>query len=127
VSIVGVGLDLVEIARIRRMMDRHGDRVVKRLLTASEESYCLGQAVAERHVAARVAAKEAAYKALSHAGSATVAWWHDLEVVRDERGRPDVAFRGRAERAANELGVSSTMLSITHSDTHAAAVVILVR
>ncbi|MFQ6047712.1 MAG: 4'-phosphopantetheinyl transferase superfamily protein, partial [Gemmatimonadales bacterium] len=65
-SLIAVGLDLVEVERVRRLLQSKGERALRRLLTDAERDYCMAQAVPERHVAARLAAKEAAYKALAH-------------------------------------------------------------
>ncbi len=124
-SVIAVGLDLVDVERVEQMIGRHGDRVLQRLLTRTEREYCLSQAVPARHIAARIAAKEAAYKALSQGGTERVVWWQDVEVKRDGKGRPTVSFKGRARESAVDLHVSSSLLSISHSENSAAAVVLL--
>jgi holo-[acyl-carrier protein] synthase len=126
-NIIAVGLDLVDVARVERLLERHGDRALDRLLVGEEREYCLSQAVPARHVAARIAAKEATYKALSQTGTDRVIWWHHVEVKRDKNGRPTIEFYGRGRETADALAVSNCLLSITHSDTAAAAVVILLR
>lgn len=123
---LAVGVDLVEVDRIQRMLDRKADRVLAKLLTAAERQYCLEQAVPARHVAARVAAKEAVYKALQGAPEARAIGWQEIEVVRDWDGRPAVRLTGGAERRAGELGVHTVLISLTHSDLHAAAIALLV-
>lgn len=122
---LAVGLDLVAIARIERMLARKGEHALRRLLTARERAYCADQAVPARHVAARVAAKEATYKALQGSAAARAIGWHEIEVVRDWDGRPGIEWSGRAASRAAELGVRSILLSLSHTDDHAAAVVIL--
>lgn len=122
---LSVGIDLVEIARIARMLDQHGDRAVRRLLVGEEREYCLGKARPAQHVAARVAAKEASYKALQAAGEAAAVDWLDIEVLNGEGGRPSVRFHGRAQAAAERLGVRETHLSLSHSQDTAIAVVLL--
>lgn len=124
-SVVAVGLDFVDVGRVERMLERHGDRILRRLLTADERFYCQGMAVPARHVAARIAAKEATYKALSQGGSDRVVWWSHVEVVRDSRGRPGLRLYDRAQASAAELGITQCLVSLTHSDTQAAAIVIL--
>lgn len=123
---VAVGIDLVEVARIQRMLEGKGDRVLAKLLTDAERAYCLGQAVPARHVAARVAAKEAVYKALQGAPEARAIGWREIEVIRDWDGRPGARLSGRADARARQLGVHSVLLSLTHSDLHAAAMALLV-
>ena len=124
-SVIAVGLDLVDIERVEKMIARHGDRVLRRLLTEEERQYCLSKAVPARHIAARIAAKEAAYKALSQGGTDRVVWWQDVELQRDGKGRPTVSFKGRAGESAVDLGVTSSLVSISHSENSAAAVVLL--
>lgn len=124
-STLGVGIDLVDIARIEQLLGRYGDRVLDRLLTDQERGYCLTRAEPARHVAARVAAKEAAFKALYQSDTGRVIGWRDFEVERDTGGRPALGFRGRAAQAAEQMGVSGSLVSLSHSLTHAIAVVIL--
>ncbi|UCG86544.1 MAG: holo-ACP synthase [Gemmatimonadota bacterium] len=126
-TLVGVGLDLVDVARVEQLLDRYGDRALRRLLTPREQDYCLSLAVPARHVAARIAAKEAAYKALVQGGARRVVWWLDTEVVRDPGGLPSLSFHDRARQSADELKVSRSLLSLTHSDAAAGAVVLLFR
>ena len=122
---LAVGMDLVDIARVERMLARHGQRALQRLLTDEERGYCLAAARPAQHVAARLAAKEAAYKALQQADNARGVGWRDTEVVLNGDGRPTLRFRGKAKEAAERMNASSALVSITHSDASAAAVVIL--
>lgn len=122
---VGVGIDLVEIGRIERLIEQYGDRALKRLLFKSEREYCASKAAPARHVAARVAAKEAAYKALSQAGADQVLWWHDMEVVLDGAGKPGLKFHDRGLAVFEKLTIESCLLSLTHSNVQAGAVVIV--
>lgn len=122
---IGVGIDLVDIERIERLLDAHGDRAINRLLFPRERDYCLSKAAPARHVAVRVAAKEAVYKALSSAGTKQVLWWHHMEVVLDAAGRPSMEFHGRGLEVMRELEVASCLLSLTHSNLQAGAVAIV--
>lgn len=124
---IGVGIDLVEIARVEQLLSRNGERALARLLTDGERSYCLTRAFPARHVAARLAAKEAAYKALFRQSDGLVIGWRDFEVARDEGGQPSLTLHGRARQLAQQLSVSGALLSLSHSSTHAVAVVILVK
>ena len=123
---LAVGVDLVAVARIERMISHVGDRALERLLTADERSYCLGMAFPARHVAARVAAKEAVYKALQGTEDARGISWRDIEVVRDSAGRPSVRLHGRAGPRLGELGGKQVLLSLTHTDDLAAAIAVVV-
>lgn len=124
-TVRGVGIDLVDVDRIRRMLDRHGARALRRLLTPEEERYCVSKAQPAQHVAARIAAKEAAFKALARDREGLRIGWTELELMRDADGRPHLRVHGRAREAAERFGVTSIHVSITHERAHAAAVVIL--
>ena len=87
-ELIGVGIDLVDIVRVERMMARHGDRVIARFLTPRERAYVVGKFRPAMHIAARIAAKEAAYKAFQTLPGARAVSWHHLEVERETEGRP---------------------------------------
>jgi len=123
--IVGVGIDIVEAARVERLLARHGEKLLTRLFTPEERSRAAGYAHPFLHLAARIAAKEAAYKALSSDGRAHGVGWLDLEVTRHADGRPGLRFHASAQRRMAELGATRCHLSITHAAGVAAAVVIL--
>jgi holo-[acyl-carrier protein] synthase len=122
---VGVGVDLVEVDRVERMLAERGVRVLERLLTPAERAYCEGMARPAEHVAVRLAAKEAVFKALQGTVEARKIGWRDTEVVRSDDGRPDVALSGRAAERAAELHVQRVLLSLSHSHTTAIAIAIL--
>jgi holo-[acyl-carrier protein] synthase len=122
--ILGLGIDVVDIARIQRILDGppgRAERFLARCFTPAERAYCdAGRDRAARH-AARFAAKEAASKAL---GVPAGIGWHDVEVVRGE-GTPRLELRGVAAERARALGVVRSMVSLTHDGGVAAAVVAL--
>ena len=123
--IVGVGIDAVEIARVERMLDSKGERVRRRLFTEAEASYSIDKAKPAQHLAARIAAKEAAFKALSGTEEARAIGWREMEIIRQPDGRPGLLFHGRAADRAAELGVRRAWVSMTHTDLIATAVVVL--
>ena len=122
--IVGVGIDMVEVERMRRLLDRKGERALARLFTVAEIAYAHSHPEPERQLAARVAAKEAAYKALSGNDLAKAIGWRELEVVSRRGHAPCLALHGRAEIRSAELSVSRIHLSITHTEHMAAAYVV---
>ncbi len=124
---MGVGVDLVDIERVEQLMRRHGERAIRRLLTDRERTYCMSMPRPAQHVAARLAAKEAAYKALQRAGNARAVGWRDSEIVLNGDGSPTLQFHGRAKAAAARLDATDALVSLTHSNHSAAAVVILSR
>ena len=123
--IVGLGMDLVDIARIERLLADQGERAVRRLFTDGEAEYARQRAQPARHFAARFAAKEAAYKALAGTREARLVSWRDIEVATEWDGRPTLVLHGRAAERAAELGVVRALLTLTHSDAVAGAVVVL--
>ena len=123
---LAVGVDLVTVARVERLLEHSGDRAWERLLLPGERTYCESMAVPARHVAARIAAKEAVYKALQGTEDARGIGWRDIEVVRDGHGRPSVQLHGRAAARLREVGARDVLLSLTHTDDLAAAIAVLV-
>jgi holo-[acyl-carrier protein] synthase len=116
-----VGVDLIEIERVRRALDRHGDDFRERCFTAEERAYCDSKANPAQHYAGRFAAKEAVGKAL---GTGVYFTWKEIEI----RGRPKpgVELTGGTARAAERLGAGRIELSMTHSRELAAAVAVIV-
>jgi holo-[acyl-carrier protein] synthase len=125
--IIGIGIDAVDIARIERMVGERGDRLAKRLLTDGELEYCLARAVPAQHMAVRLAAKEAAYKALAGNALARGIGWREVEVTSRADGSPVLRLHGRAAHRFTELAAASIHVSLTHSDATAVAVVIVER
>lgn len=123
--ILGIGIDLVDIVRVEKLISWKGDRAIKRLFTFRESDYAMRRVQPARHLAARLAAKEAAFKALAGNELARAIGWKDIEVVLHSDGRPSLEFHGQAKRRAVELAVGSSWLSLTHSEGTAAAMVVL--
>jgi holo-[acyl-carrier protein] synthase len=122
--VVGLGLDVVEVARIRKILEgpsEHARRFVARCFTAREQAYCRKERDPSARYAARFAAKEAASKAL---GVPRGIAFLDVEILRED-GAPTLALDGPASRAAVRLGVTRTFLSLTHDGGVAVAVVVL--
>lgn len=125
--IVGVGFDLVAIARVEEMLARKEQRALDRLFTAHEQEYAMARARPAMHLAARLAAKEAVFKALTGSDDAKKIGWKEAEVRRGAEGPPVLLFSGRAEARAKELGVTRIHLTLSHTDDVAGAVVVLER
>lgn len=123
---VGLGIDVVDVARVARLLAQHGERALPRLLTGAEQEYCLSKAVPARHIAVRLAAKEAAFKAFHSAGMRGMLGWLEIEVQRHPHGEPTLALHGRARAFADELHLDRALVSLSHSDTQGVAVVLLV-
>jgi holo-[acyl-carrier protein] synthase len=123
--ILGIGIDVVDIARARRMLEAHGDRILNRTCTIAESDYVRAHADGAQRFAARLAAKEAAFKALAGSLDARAIGWREIEVEFAVGAPPQLLFHGRADERAKHLGMRRSWLSMTHSDTSAIATVIL--
>jgi holo-[acyl-carrier protein] synthase len=122
--IVGTGVDIAEVPRIRESIERFGDRFIRRIFTDGEIGYCERKASRFESYAARFAAKEAGMKALGTGWSRGVRW-RDIEVVRAKGQRPTIQFHGEAAAIAAKLGTKNIALSLTHTSEQALAHVIL--
>jgi holo-[acyl-carrier protein] synthase len=121
--VVGVGTDLIEIARVQQSLDRFGERFTGKIFTPGEIAYCRRKKQAAESFASRFAAKEATAKALGTGISRGVGW-REFEVRRLPGQRPTIHLSGRAAELATELGIRHLQLSLTHSRDIAMAVVI---
>ncbi len=124
-AVLGVGLDLVDVPRMKKELAREGGGFRETVFTPDEIAYCEGQGRPAVHYAARFAAKEAFFKALGTGWRGAGPTWTEVTVTRNDLGRPDLVLSGDAATAAGDLGVKSTHLSLTHVASLAAAVVVL--
>ncbi|MBI3697024.1 MAG: holo-[acyl-carrier-protein] synthase [Acidobacteria bacterium] len=122
--IVGSGVDLAEVGRIRRSIERFGDRFLARVYTPAERAYVDRKKNRFERYAARFAAKEAAMKAIGTGWKRGVTWL-DIEVTNLPSGKPTLRFSGKAAELAERLGVRSVALSLSHTAELAIAEVIL--
>ena len=121
--IVGLGIDVAEVKRIGAVIESQKERFLRRVYTQDEVAYCEQFRKRYERYAGRFAVKEAAMKALGTGWSSGVRWV-DLEVVREQSGRPTMALAGEAAKIAGQLGVKHISLSITHTEAEALAQVI---
>ncbi len=121
--IIGLGTDLIEIARIDASIQRFGDHFLHRVYTPGEIAYCNARKTSAQSFAARFAAKEAAAKALGTGISRGVGW-REFEVIRQRGQRPELVLHGRAAEIAQRLGIARLHLSLTHTDQMALAFVV---
>jgi holo-[acyl-carrier protein] synthase len=122
--IVGTGVDIAEVGRIKAAVERFGERFLRRVFTPAEVSYCMGKVNAAERFAARFAAKEAGMKAIG-TGLRHGVTWQDVEVLRMPGQRPVLKFSGKAAEFAERLGCKRTHLSLSHTKEQAIAHVIL--
>jgi holo-[acyl-carrier protein] synthase len=121
--IIGTGVDLCEVGRMREAIERHGQRILNRVFTEAEVAYSQRKANRFERFAARFAAKEAGMKALGTGWRGGLGW-RDLEVKNLPSGRPTLALHGKAAEIAEKLGVRNISLSLTHTAEQAMALVI---
>ena len=121
--ILGLGIDVSRIERVREYLDRYGERFTRRILTPREQEHCARYYNGAEQVAGRIAAKEAASKALG-TGWRQGVHWKCFEVDHEPSGKPVLRIHGRAAELASQMGVRGVHLSITHDAGVAAAVVI---
>jgi len=122
--ILGVGIDIIEVARIRSSYERFGERFLNRILLPNEIAYCLSHKVPAPFLAARFAAKEAISKAFG-TGIGAQLGWQDMEVGRKESGEPFVILHGGGKKLLEERKGRVVLISLSHTQEHAAAVAIL--
>jgi holo-[acyl-carrier protein] synthase len=122
--VIGLGSDLIEIARVADSIERFGTRFLHRVFTPDEIAYCQRKRNSAESFAARFAAKEAGAKALGTGISHGVAW-PEIEVRREASGKPTLFWHGRARERARQLGVRYAAVTLSHSRDMALAVVVL--
>jgi holo-[acyl-carrier protein] synthase len=122
--ILGIGIDLVEVARIRASHERFGERFLSRILRPGEIEYCLSHKDPSPHLAARFAAKEAVSKAFG-TGIGQHLGWCDMEVHRKPSGEPCVVLHDQGLALLESRGPARLHLSLSHTAVHATAMAIL--
>jgi len=122
--ILGIGCDLVEVGRVARQLESEGRGFLEQLFTADEIAYCESKRYPARHLSARLAAKEAVFKALALDRSEGFLW-KQAEVRSDGAGRPSLELHGRLRELAEGRGVRAVHVALSHTDTMATASVVL--
>ena len=124
--ILGIGTDIIEVARIGDAYEKFGQRFLQRVLRPSEVAYCLSHKFPAPHLAARFAAKEAISKAFG-TGIGRHLGWQDLEILRKDSGEPYVVLHDSGAKLLQERGASRLHITLSHTQGHATAVAILER
>src|SRR5271165_5942335 len=122
--ILGLGIDIIEVARIESSHQRFGERFLNRILHPNEIQYCLSHKAPGPFLAARFAAKEAISKAFG-TGIGAQLGWHDMEVARKESGEPYVILHGGGLKLSEARGARALLISLSHTQVYATAVAIL--
>jgi len=126
--IIGIGVDIVEVSRVKSIIEQHGERFISRVFTEAEKKYSLSCANSAERFAARFAVKEAVLKALG-VGKTSGIMWHDIETVLESSGKPTLRLHDQAMRYLKSKGGSSRSvhISISHDGGKAIAFVVIER
>ena len=122
-NIINHGIDLVETGRIRQMLERHEQRFLERVFTASEQQYCFSGQLRIERLAGRFAVKEAVMKLVGTGWRDGIAWT-DIETCNDPAGKPLVSLSGQVKIMADKMGIETISVSVTHTADLAIASVI---
>src|ERR1700758_847223 len=123
-SVIGIGVDLVECGRIERSLERFGEKFLRRVFTEGEIEYSMSMKFPARHLAARFAGKEAVSKAFG-TGIGKAMAWRNIDIGKRESGEPFLVFSGPAHELAAQRGVTSALITLSHTEHHAVACVVL--
>lgn len=122
--ILGIGTDIVSVTRIERVLNKWGERFKRRIFTEREIQYCESKRNPAQHFAVRFSAKEAFYKALGQYQKSGIRW-KEIEVIRGANGRPAIEVKGLMKNSLDESGCSRILLTMTHDNEIAEALVII--
>jgi holo-[acyl-carrier protein] synthase len=125
VTVIGVVIDLVDLARVRALFASKGERAMSRFFSDQEREYLASRGDATGHAAARIAAKEAVYKAMQSLEGARGVGWREIEVSRDAAGRPAIQLHGLAAQLSQRRGGLRIQVSLTHSAISAGAIAVV--
>ena len=123
-SVLGIGVDLVECARIERSIERFGEKFLHRVFTDGEIAYSMSMKFPARHLAARFAAKEAVSKAFG-TGIGKAMGWRNIDVQKKPSGEPFLVFSGPAQELARQRAVTAAFVTLSHTEHHAIACIVL--
>ena len=120
-----IGIDIVEISRLKRLIRRWGKPFLKKVFTDREIAYAKARRFPEQHLAARFAAKEAMFKALGEVETDFVGW-KNIEIVNNAYGKPEVRWHAEADRSRKKRGIQTAVVSLSHTENYAVAAAMLV-
>lgn len=122
--IIGIGIDIIEVERIKNSLQKYKERFLKRVFTLHEKQYCESKAKQHQHYAVRFAGKEAMLKAVG-SGLRDGISWQDIEFVNDKRGKPQSKCHGKLLQLIEKMKVKNILVSFSHSEKYAVAVIVL--
>jgi holo-[acyl-carrier protein] synthase len=124
--LLGLGVDVIEVARVRGVVERQGERFLQRVFTEEERAYCFGRAYPHKHLAARFAAKEAVSKCFT-TGIGAELGWKSVSIYHGMRSEPLVRLDDKGEALLRRIGATHVLVTLSHSEISAIAVAALVR
>lgn len=124
--IAGIGIDIVEIPRLKRAIERWQESFLKRIFTDNEIKYSKARKFSYQHLAARFAAKEAVLKAIGDASIQKIEW-RNVEVLNDEFGKPIIHLSGEAKKIKEQKDISEIIISMSHTRSYAVANAVLIK
>ena len=125
-ELLGLGCDVIEIERVRGVLERQGERFVQRVFTEEERAYCFSHKAPDLHLAARFAAKEAVSKAFT-TGIGAELGWRSISIYHGSRNEPLVRLDEKGQALLAQVGATHVLLTLSHTETHAMAVAAIVR
>ena len=123
--VLGVGVDLIEVSRIKNMLARHEERFLEKVYTEQEREYCMRMKHPYKHLAARFAAKEAVSKCFG-TGIGSELSWQSVSVINGFNGEPQICFDEKGSRLLSERGGEAVLISLSHTESMAVAFAVLV-
>lgn len=124
-NVIGVGIDLVDLERVRHLLESKGEHAMSRFFSEREREYLATRTDPTGHAAARIAAKEAVYKGMQALPGARGIGWREIEVSRDAEGRPAIQLHGLAAKLSDQSGGLRIQISLTHSAISAGAIAVV--
>jgi holo-[acyl-carrier protein] synthase len=122
--VLGIGIDIIEIPRVERLLEKWGESFLKRVFLPEEIAYCREKKYPAPHYAARIAVKEAVLKSFGEGWTEKIGW-KDILVRRSLKGQPRVELIGKGKSLQAEMGVETILVSLSHADSYSVAVAVL--
>ncbi|MEA1929221.1 MAG: holo-ACP synthase [Candidatus Auribacterota bacterium] len=123
--ILGIGIDIIEIQRVEKLLEKRGDSFLKRVFLPGEIEYCREKSYPAQHYAARLAVKEAVMKGFGEGWTEKIGW-KDILVTRTSKGQPGVELLGKGKKLEKEKGVEKILISLSHADNYSVAQAIII-
>ena len=123
--ILGIGIDIIEVKRVEKMLEKRGESFLKRVFLPEEIEYCRNKSYPAQHYAARLAVKEAVMKAFGEGWTEKIGW-KDILVTRTQKGQPGVELLDKGKKLRKEREVGEILISLSHADNYSVAQAIII-